>query len=498
MRVARPYQSAVIESAQKEFRSGVKGIGIVLFTGAGKAFVISKISSMVRAKGGRVLCLVNRDNLVEQLFQSLIEEGMFPQMERGADKASPMAELVVGSVQTMQGERLKKWNKGHFKMVITDEAHFSASSTFKNTLNYFGDSFHIFFTATIVRHDKKALWHGVTKIVEPQMTLMDGINEGWLVPLNFKELPVPLIIEEKSAVKKSLTENEEAEIFDKEDYLPRLFAESAKEVAGKKALMFWPGCKASERATELMTANGLECKHVDGYMSKNQIAAILEWFKNCKNGVLNNADLLSYGYDNPSINVVGIMRLQKSIPMLLQRIGRGTRTVRNADGVGIDDCADSIERRAYIQNSPKPECLILDLMLQIEGVKHNFATAGSLITSDPVEQEFIRQQRKAGVNVNLKELDDLIKTKRTLDEEKSLVRLAEDAANAARKKKYPTPYIKHIINSPKFSRGKPASSGALLYLKRKYNFTPVGQLTAQQAYMITEAYKRHHEQMELA
>ena len=50
-------------------------------------------------------------------------------------------------------------------------------------------------------------------------------------------------------------------------------------------------------------------------MAKNKIAEILEWFAAPGAKTLHNADLLSYGYDNPSIDCVGIMRLSRSLPM---------------------------------------------------------------------------------------------------------------------------------------------------------------------------------------
>lgn len=461
-RTPRDYQSRCITAIRDAFKAGKKGVCAELFTGAGKAFILASIAEMVRAKNGRVLCLVNRDNLCQQLFQSLCDQGLHPTMERGADKASPMSDLVVGSIQTMQGDRLKKWGPNHFKMVITDEVHFGAAKTFKATLSHFASAFHLGITATIERHDKKGLWEGYQDVVF-SMPLTEGIEEGWLVPLTFKELPVPITITDRENTAKKWNEAEEEAVFSRDSYLPRLFAEAAKEAQGRKALMFWPGCKASEEATIAFSAAGIESRHVDGYMAKTLIAEILEWFAAPGAKTLHNADLLSYGYDNPSIDCIGIMRLSRSVPMLKQRIGRGTRTFQ-AD---VDSYPTRELRKASIASSPKSSCLILDLMLQLGEAQSSFATSGELITADKEEAEYIRKERKAGVQIDLEEMKKLAKA-HSVDKQKQLDALAEAAANAAERRKetaHGSVYIEDIRKLYK-PEHKPASHAFLKYVSR--------------------------------
>lgn len=487
MRQPRDYQTRAIEAVRKAFIAGRRGVIIEAFTGAGKGYIIAKISELVRERSGRVLVLVNRDNLCDQLNKSLVEQGLFPSMERGLDKASPMSDLVVGSIQSMQGARLKKWPQNHFRLVITDEVHFGAAKTFKATLDHFKSSFHIGVTATIDRHDKKGIWDGYKDIVF-SMPLIEGISEGWLVPLRFFELPVPIVLSDRENAKKAFGETDEENIFDRDSYLPRLFAESARESFGKKALMFWPGCKASELASEAFIKLGVESRHVDGYMPKNQIVEILDWFSKPGPKALHNANLLSYGYDNPSVDCVGVMRLLRSLPMLKQMIGRGTRPYK----AGIDLLKTREERKAAIAASEKPNCLILDLMLQLDGAQSSFASCGQLVTDDKSTADYIREKRNTmGGGIDIEGLKDLIRSKQS-DDERSLTKLAQDAANAAEKKisKSDKPYYRHILNNYKNPGTKPASDSALWYLKKLGYDGPDG-ITAKQCYLITELFKNH-------
>jgi superfamily II DNA or RNA helicase len=492
MRQPRDYQQRAIDAVRDAFKAGKRGVIIEAFTGAGKAFIIAHIAELVREKKGRILVLVNRDNLCEQLFESLRQQGLFPSMERGQDKASPMSEIVVGSIQTMQGDRLKKWNAEHWRMVITDEVHFGAAKTFRATLDYFRSAFHLGVTATVERHDKKGLWDGYEDIVF-SMPLTAGIDEGWLVPLTFLELPVPITISDKDNSKKVFGEKEEEDVFSRDSYLPRLFAEASIHCGTKKALMFWPGCKASEAAALAFAEKGIESKHVDGYMSKSNIAEILEWFKTQGIKTLHNADLLSYGYDNPSIDCVGIMRLSRSLPMLKQRIGRGTRTF----GADVDALPTSELRRASIAASPKPSCMILDLMLQLGEAQSSFASVGQLVTENKEEADYVRVKRNsAGIPIDLEGLRNLVKAKKS-DDEKSLTKLAEDAANAAERKKLANglPYYQHIIN--KFTHGKNRASDAQMRFLGKLGYTGPKDLSSQQAHLIIDLFQNHKKKLQL-
>jgi len=430
MRQPRPYQTAAVEAVRAAYKRGLKGVAIEQATGTGKGYEIAAIAKDALAKGNRVLVLVNRDNLVTQLKAQLIEQGLLPQVERAMDKASVMSDLVVGSIPTLQGDRLLRWNRNHFKLVITDEAHFAASETFKNTLEYFRSSYHLFMSATIERHDKAGLWDGVEEVVF-QYPLRQAIDDGWLVDYVVEELPVPINLSDKQAAKKMWTEKDEMNVFSTNEYLPRLFAESAARSHGKHGCLFWPSCDASKEAAAHFKAAGIDAKHVDGYMKESEIEEFYEWFKTPGPKCGMNADLLSYGYDNPLIDLVGLMRIQRSIPMMKQRIGRATRCLCPVD---LYDTAEA--RKAAIAASTKPIFTILDLMIQVGDVAHTFADPTALISADPEEREFIRQEnRKAGKPLTQEEIAGKLKAKRQTDKDAQLAKLAEDAANAAEKRR---------------------------------------------------------------
>lgn len=487
MRTARDYQVACDEAVSKCFREGKRGVAVEIFTGGGKGFLIANWAKKTFARRKRVLVLVNRDTLVGQLSESIVEQGLHPQLERGMDRASKLADIVVGSIQTLQGDRLKTWRPDHFDLVITDEAHFAAAKSFKATLDYFESSYHIFMSATMERHDKQGLWHGVNHLAY-SMPLQAGINEGWLVPFEFEELPVPIDISDKQATKKMWTQKDEDGVFDEGEYLPRMFREAASRAHDRHGLFFWHGRGPSKEATKYFNAEGIESRHIDCYLSNNQIKDIKAWFAQPGPKACHCSDYFNYGYDNPLIDLIGMMRIRRSVPMMKQNLGRGTRPA-----IRVDDYATADERRAAIASSAKPHCRVLDLMLRMGEVANKFADPTALITDDPKERDFVKEaMRKEGRAVTMEELELKLKAKRHTDFEKQLIKQAEDAANAARKAtcKRGEPYIEHILRRP--HNGKDASEKAMWYL-RKLGFNRDIRLSAQQAYLITDLYKSRKE-----
>lgn len=411
------------------FIAGKRGVVCELFTGAGKGYIIAALARLTMAKGGRVLVAVNRDNLCDQLYDSLKEQGLFPVLERGLDRASPMSDVVCGSFQTMQSERLQKWNPDHFKLVITDECHGSGSPTFKRTLDHFQSAYHVGFSATLERHDKTGLWSGFNHRVFG-MSIKEGWREGWLVEYDHEEIPVPITIADTLAAKKTLSEKEESEIFSTGEYLPRLFKETAARAVGRRGLLFWANVDSSKAAAEYYRAEGIETMHADGYMPKEKIRDILAWFREGGPRCLMNSKLLEMGYDNPMIDAVGIMRITKSVPAIKQMIGRATRA-----NCIIDGLATAEERRAVIAASVKPKFKLWDLMIQIADMEGSFADVTALITSDPSERAFIKEEEKAaGRQLTMDEIEGKLKAKRDTDKGAQLAKQAEQAANSARKR----------------------------------------------------------------
>ncbi|NJL71325.1 MAG: DEAD/DEAH box helicase family protein [Candidatus Competibacteraceae bacterium] len=128
---------------------------LIMATGTGKTIVMA---SLAQKLPGHTLFLAHRDELISQLiarFHSVT--GAEPSREQSVFTADKLSRYVVASVQTMQKERLKRWDASKFSFIFTDEAHHSAARSYKNIYSHFFTAQHIGATATPDRADGSSL-----------------------------------------------------------------------------------------------------------------------------------------------------------------------------------------------------------------------------------------------------------------------------------------------------------------------------------------------------
>lgn len=479
MRTPRPFQLEQFTSVRDAFRAGKRGVIVEAPTGTGKAVSIALISKMTQEKGGRVLINVNRDILVSQLIEELRAVDVFAQREQAGERANLTAGVVVASIQSLVGDRLKRWPREHFKLCITDEVHGSAAKSFKAVLDHFESAYHCGFTATPERHDKRGLWKGYTDIVF-SYSLKQAIDDGWLCGFNFIELECPVTIDIKIAKQAIIGENEE--VFDSRKYLPRLADCAVAESQGKKGLFFLPNCRVSKEFATMLQERGLNAQHIDSsYMPASETTRLLEWFAKEKHAVLCNSDLLSVGYNQPDVDCIGLFRPIASTPLYKQRLGRGTRPIAPVDLFSTPEA-----RREAIASSAKPYTTVLNVFW--ENGSHDLAQPSCLITDSKEEQEELNKARN-GKPVNLEEMENGLRAMRNTAEE--MRKYAEKVANSQEKKKRGALFIADILRS-KNPAHKPASPQFVRYIRNKYKVEiPSGEYTAYQMMRIKDRAEKH-------
>jgi len=492
MRSPRPYQTECHEAIRDAFNRKLKRVVVELATGLGKTVIFVLMTMMTRAKGGRVLILVNRDVLVTQALDELKENGVFAAREQAEYRAVLTSEVVCASVQSLQGKWLERWPRDFFKLVITDECHGSTAATFRSILDHFEGAYHVGVTATAERHDKRGLWKGYQDIVyrmplknwhdkESGKTILGGIDDGWLCDFKFIDLDCPVTLDEKLSTHAVFKEGEE--VFDSRKYLPRLADCAIAEASGHKGLFFLPNCRVSNEFAVMLKARGLNAEHIDSsYMTPARTSELLEWFKWQKAGILCNSDLLSVGYNQPDINCIGLFRPIASTPMYKQRLGRGTRPVAK-----VDDYATAAERIAAIAASEKPWCKVLNVFW--ENDSHNLASPSCLITDDEDERKAIDKDRKAGSQVDLDKLEERLKAKRMEDQAEEMRKFAEKVANSQAKKHRGKVWIDDILKH-RNSNHKMASDAFVRFVRKMGADIPAGEYSAYQIMRIKERLEK--------
>jgi superfamily II DNA or RNA helicase len=317
----RPYQTNAAKAVWENWEQGVRSTLLVMPTGCGKTIVFSSIIEEAVRRGGRVLVLAHRAELLDQAADKLRRvTGLGCAVEKAEQTAAnTWYNVVVGSVQTMQRENRRD---GHeYTHVIVDEAHHAVSASYRAVIDHFADAKVLGVTATADRGDKRNLGE-VFETMAFEYTLPRAIRDGWLSPI--QALTIPLQID-LSACKQSAGDFSASDVGTALDpYLAQIADHIATDVRDRKTVCFLPLIATSQKFLAMLTERGVDAREVNGESTDR--AETLAWFDAAGPGsVLLNAMLLTEGWDCPTVDCVCVLRPTKIRSLYCQMIGRGTR-----------------------------------------------------------------------------------------------------------------------------------------------------------------------------
>lgn len=326
----RPYQNEAIEAVESEFaKPDVRSTLIVLATGCGKTVIFSHLAAREARRGGRVLILAHRGELLQQAIDKL---RLATGIEAGLEKAEETSEtgcgdlpytVVVGSVQSMKSpRRLGRFRRDEFSLIVIDECHHALTGTYRAVIDWFNKAKLLGVTATADRGDQRDLSE-VFQSVAYEYSIVQAIKDGYLCPIQAQTVPLQIDL---SKVVKQGGDYQAASLGNALDpYLRQICHEIKERCHDRKTIVFTPLIATSRKMLALFGEEGVaEVREVNGESPDR--AETLAWFSDAPKGcVLLNSMLLTEGYDEPSVDCIVVLRATKVRALFVQMVGRGTR-----------------------------------------------------------------------------------------------------------------------------------------------------------------------------
>lgn len=347
----RPYQCEAFCKVVGEFEDGRRSTLLVLPTGTGKTVVFLLLAKyVIEQLRCRVLILAHRGELITQACNAASAVGLRAAVEKADEHARPDLtlgterlggahlegffdheeidpdsdpQLVVASVQTLQGRRLTAWPKGHFGLIVCDEAHHATADSYRRVIEHFAPDRYLGVTATWDRGDKTPIV-GPGQVFESlsfEYPLATAVEQGYLARPWFECLPCDVDLADIRTTGGDYNAGDLEEAI--RPHVEELVNVAKPKLEGRRFIVFTPDCGSADAVASAFQCLGVSCESVNG-QSKDRDAIIGEFRSGRYRGLCNCA-LLTEGFDAPFVDAVVLMRPTKSRALFSQMVGRGTR-----------------------------------------------------------------------------------------------------------------------------------------------------------------------------
>lgn len=413
----RPYQREAVDAVERELMK-VRSTLVVAHTGAGKTQIGGSIAKEWK---GRVLWLAHRDFLVRQAHHRLSQmTGEIPAIEKASERADG-SRLVVGSVQTLRGERLKSWRPDHFGLIIYDEAHHAMAPGGRAILEHFSGAKVFGITATPRRHDKVGAWN-CFETEAYRRDCDEGMRDGYFV----RPVPIARFIDsiDLGRVKTTAGDLNLSGLEEEIATAAAPIAQATFEVMGDRPTIVYTPARSSARAVA-ETLNKLKpgsAVAVDMDTPDDERVRVLREFGKTIQYICNCA-IYTEGLDVPHARGIVIARPTKSEGLYIQMAGRGGRPV---PGIGELESRDA--RLRGIAISGKPNFILLDITGHAG--RHSIINAGNALAGNAAPDLQERAAKLIAENTG-DTLDDILKKAATELAAEDRARRAAVAAAAA-------------------------------------------------------------------
>ena len=341
------YYNKIINGNTCKLRKAVRQF-VEMPTGSGKTITFLYFA---KKQNVNTLIIVPSKELMRQVYETSLlffpKDRISRKGDRFDEKFKQVHICIVNSITEKYENKLLE---EEYELIIVDECHRAHGSIYKRFLNnYFGflPSMILGVTATPDRHDGKLLKNLFDKCTF-KLNIYDMIEQGYLSEIEGYRI--------KTKVNLSNLDCHNGD-FSISDLYKKLSTSSRNEIIvnlckdemkDRKTLVFCINVKHSQEINKLLNDHGLSSAHIDGTMNHIERKTILTAFREGEISYLCNNQLLTEGFDEPSIDGIILARPTRSHSLFMQMIGRGLRLFPKKENCKIIDIVDIHKNRSRI------------------------------------------------------------------------------------------------------------------------------------------------------
>jgi hypothetical protein len=234
--------------------------------------------------------------------------------------------------------------------ILVHNCHHSTATTYQNILRHFGvlkgeEKYKHIVLLGVTATPSRADHVGLDKIFDEiafNYGLREGINNGYLSNIKAYQVTTGTDLTGVHTRMGDFAEDELAEAVNDQER-NKLIISTYKEITpDTKALVFAANVAHAKNLSDDFNSAGIKSAYILGETSREERHDILRKFKTGDIKVVTNCQVLTEGFNEPSIQTLLMARPTKSSVLYQQMVGRGTRLFEGKPWLNLVDFVDNV------------------------------------------------------------------------------------------------------------------------------------------------------------
>lgn len=321
-------QKIAIENLKRLRISGAKKALAIAATGTGKTYMAA--FDVMNYKPSKMLFLVHREEILrdaEETFKKLVKNKEIKTGLLTGNSKEFQADYLFATINSINIYH-QEFRSDEFDYIIVDEAHRSASPSYKKVINYFKPKFLLGMTATPERCDDESIFDIYDNNVALEIRLKEALELNLVLPFHYFGITDIDDIDLKSVrltdigeISKRLQANKRVE------YIIEKLNFYGYDGDKLKCLGFCVNKEHAKYMADEFNKRGIKSIYLT---SDNNPEERNEYIKKLEAEedelkVIFTVDIFNEGVDIPSINMILMLRPTASPIIFIQQLGRGLR-----------------------------------------------------------------------------------------------------------------------------------------------------------------------------
>jgi superfamily II DNA or RNA helicase/HKD family nuclease len=328
-----PFQERLLELVELSRERGHHRNLLVAATGTGKTVMAALDYGSLRGRLGRsrLLFIAHREEILDQslaTFRYALRDPSFGEKWVGGARPTRF-EHVFASIQSLHANDLASFPPDHFDVVIVDEFHHAAASSYERVLNRLTPTELLGLTATPERSDGLPILHWFDDRIAAELRLWDAIDQQHLSPFQYFGIHDGLDLRDVPWVRGRGYDIEAlSTLYTSSDAWARLVVQQVNGHADAttiRALGFCVSIQHAHFMAENFTRYGIPSVAISGQSSRQDRQQALRNLNAGDLSVVFSVDLFNEGIDLPDVDTLLLLRPTESPTLFLQQLGRGLR-----------------------------------------------------------------------------------------------------------------------------------------------------------------------------